>query len=108
MTSDVERSKLKRCCNDCTYLKVEGGVRYTHIFCSRVQFDPIVAPIDLIEGKCKHLKPAIMAGKPAVPSLRTSPASFSFTLWTTSRFISSVGAVTLEAVKKYIEGQKGQ
>lgn len=38
------------------------------------------------------------------PSLKTRLP----TLWTTSRFISSVGAVTLEAVKKYIEGQKGQ
>lgn len=28
------------------------------------------------------------------------------TLWTRSKFISSVGAVTLEVVKKYIEGQK--
>ena len=30
------------------------------------------------------------------------------TLWTHSKFISSVGAVTLEVVKKYIEGQKGK
>ncbi len=29
------------------------------------------------------------------------------TLWTQSKFISSVGAVTLEVVKKYIEEQKG-
>jgi putative transposase len=29
------------------------------------------------------------------------------TLWTHSKFISSVGAVTLEVVKKYIENQKG-
>lgn len=29
------------------------------------------------------------------------------TLWTHSKFISTVGAVTLEVVKKYIEGQKG-
>ncbi|QRF74670.1 Transposase [Thermoplasmatales archaeon] len=29
------------------------------------------------------------------------------TLWTHSKFISSVGAVTLEVVKKYIEDQKG-
>ena len=29
------------------------------------------------------------------------------TLWTRSKFISSVGAVTLEIVKKYIERQKG-
>jgi putative transposase len=30
------------------------------------------------------------------------------TLWTLSRFISSVGAVTLDVVKKYIENQKGK
>jgi len=29
------------------------------------------------------------------------------TLWTQSKFISSVGAVTLEVVKKYIDEQKG-
>ena len=29
------------------------------------------------------------------------------TLWTRSKFISSVGAVTLEVVKEYIEEQKG-
>jgi len=29
-------------------------------------------------------------------------------LWTRSRFISSVGAVTLEAVQKYIEEQKNK
>jgi len=29
------------------------------------------------------------------------------TLWTHSKFISSVGSVTLDVVKKYIEGQKG-
>ena len=29
------------------------------------------------------------------------------TLWTHSKFISSVGAVTLEVVKRYIEEQKG-
>jgi len=30
------------------------------------------------------------------------------TLWTHSKFISSVGVVTLEVVKKYIEEQKGK
>ena len=30
------------------------------------------------------------------------------TLWTSSRFISTVGAVTLEVVKRYIEDQKGK
>lgn len=29
------------------------------------------------------------------------------TLWTLSRFISSVGSVSLETIKKYIEDQKG-
>jgi putative transposase len=28
-------------------------------------------------------------------------------LWTRSKFISSVGAVTLDVVQKYIENQKG-
>lgn len=36
------------------------------------------------------------------PSLKTKLP----TLWTRSKFISSVGAVTLEVVKKYIEEQK--
>jgi putative transposase len=30
------------------------------------------------------------------------------TLWTRSKFISSVGAVTLDVVKRYIEEQKGK
>jgi putative transposase len=30
------------------------------------------------------------------------------TLWTNSRFISTVGSVSLEVVKKYIEDQKGK
>ena len=37
------------------------------------------------------------------PSLKSRLPS----LWTRSKFISTVGAVTLEAVKKYIEDQKG-
>ncbi|MBU2613924.1 IS200/IS605 family transposase [Patescibacteria group bacterium] len=38
------------------------------------------------------------------PSLKTRLP----TLWTRSKFISSVGAVTLEVVKKYIEEQRGK
>ena len=38
------------------------------------------------------------------PSLKTRLPS----LWTRSTFISSVGAVTLEVVKRYIEEQKGK
>lgn len=38
------------------------------------------------------------------PSLKTRLPS----LWTRSAFISSVGAVTLEVVKRYIEQQKGK
>jgi len=30
------------------------------------------------------------------------------TLWTRSKFIATVGAVSLDAVKQYIEGQKGK
>lgn len=29
-------------------------------------------------------------------------------MWTRSKFVSTVGAVTLDVVKKYIEGQKGK
>ena len=38
------------------------------------------------------------------PSLKTRLPS----LWTRSKFISTVGSVTLEVVKKYIDGQKGK
>ena len=38
------------------------------------------------------------------PSLKSRLPS----LWTRSKFISSVGTVTLEVVKKYIENQKGR
>ena len=38
------------------------------------------------------------------PSLKSRLPS----LWTRSKFISTVGSVTLEVVKKYIDGQKGK
>ena len=52
--------------------------------------------VNLIKGYTSHVL------RDEFPSLKKRLP----TLWTRSKFISSVGAVTLEAVKKYIEEQK--
>ena len=52
--------------------------------------------VNLIKGYTSHVL------RDEFPSLRKRLP----TLWTRSKFISSVGAVTLEVVKKYIEEQK--
>lgn len=52
--------------------------------------------VNMIKGYTSHeLREEFPALKSRIP-----------TLWTQSKFISSVGAVTLEVVKKYIEAQK--
>ena len=52
--------------------------------------------VNMIKGYTSHvLREEFPALKSRLP-----------TLWTQSKFISSVGAVTLEVVKKYIEEQK--
>jgi len=57
----------------------------------------IVKAVGKIKGYTAHaLRKEFPALKSRLPSL-----------WTRSKFISSVGAVTLEVVKKYIEEQKG-
>ena len=57
----------------------------------------VVKSVGKIKGYTAH---ALTKGFPVLKSPLAS-------VWTRSRFISSVGAVTLEAVKKYIEEQKG-
>lgn len=52
--------------------------------------------VNLIKGYTSHVL------RDEFPSLKKRLP----TLWTRSKFISSVGAVTLEAVKRYIEEQK--
>ena len=57
----------------------------------------IVTVVNMIKGYTSHeLRKEFPTLKSRLP-----------TLWTHSKFISSVGSVTLEVVKKYIEGQKG-
>ncbi len=57
----------------------------------------IVRVVNLIKGYTSHEL------RKEFPSLKSRLP----TLWTHSKFISSVGAVTLEVVKKYIEEQRG-
>jgi putative transposase len=57
----------------------------------------IVTVVNIIKGYTSHeLRNEYPALKSRLP-----------TLWTHSKFISSVGSVTLEVVKKYIDQQKG-
>ena len=57
----------------------------------------IVTVVNMIKGYTSHeLRNEYPALKSRLP-----------TLWTHSKFISSVGSVTLEVVKKYIDEQKG-
>jgi len=56
----------------------------------------IVRAVNMIKGYTSHeLRKEFPSLKSRIP-----------TLWTHSKFISSVGTVTLEVVKKYIEEQK--
>jgi putative transposase len=57
----------------------------------------IVTIVNMIKGYTSHEL------RNEYPSLKSRLP----TLWTHSKFISSVGSVTLEVVKKYIEEQKG-
>lgn len=65
-----------------------------------IDVDPkkgIVTIVNMIKGYTSHEL------REEYPSLKSRLP----TLWTHSKFISSVGSVTLEVVKKYIEEQKG-
>ncbi len=57
----------------------------------------VVTVVNMIKGYTSHEL------RKEFPSLKSRLP----TLWTHSKFISSVGSVTLEVVKKYIEEQKG-
>jgi putative transposase len=56
----------------------------------------VIRCVNLIKGHTSHIL------RNEYPELRRKIP----TLWTRSKFIASVGAVTLEAVEKYIEDQK--
>ena len=61
---------------------------------------PTMYSMDKIVGKIKGYTAKVLRAE--YPSLKSRLPS----LWTRSKFISSVGSVSLEVVKKYIEDQK--
>lgn len=80
------------------YMVMEMEVMPDHVHLL-LDVDPqrnITEIVNLIKGYTSHVL------RDEFPSLRKRLP----TLWTRSKFISSVGAVTLEVVKKYIEEQK--
>ena len=83
---------------DAEILALETMPDYVHLL---VQIDPqfgIAKLVREIKGKSSR----VLRG--TYKSLKTRLP----TLWTNSRFISTVGAVTLAVVKKYIEDQKNK
>lgn len=78
-------------------LDMEVMPNHVHLL---LDIDPkrgVVTVVNLIKGYTSHeLRNEYSTLKSRLP-----------TLWTHSKFISSVGSVTLEVVKKYIEEQKG-
>jgi putative transposase len=82
----------------------EYGYQVLEIMCDQVHLLLDVNPqigIGKIVGKIKGYTPHAL--RKGFPVLKSHLAS----VWTRSQFISSIGAVTLEIVKKYIEEQKG-
>ena len=94
--------------------------RLHHLLCSKqTELDFRIRAIEILEDHV-HL---IIENNPKVPVTRTVGLLKGFSsrtlreefphlksrlpcLWTRSKFISSIGSVTLEVVKKYIEDQK--
>ncbi len=80
-----------------TVLDMEIMPDHAHLL---LDIDPkkgVVTAVNMIKGYTSHqLRKEFPTLKSRLP-----------TLWTHSKFISSAGSVTLEVVKKYIEGQKG-
>ncbi|HZD36304.1 MAG TPA: IS200/IS605 family transposase [Nitrososphaeraceae archaeon] len=69
---------------------------HVHLLLDIIPKKGVETVVNMIKGYTSHEL------RKEFPSLKTRLP----TLWTHSKFISSVGAVTLEVVKKYIEEQK--
>ncbi len=80
-----------------TILDMEVMPDHVHLIIDTSPIIGIFTIVNKIKGYTSHEL------RNEFPSLRSKLP----TLWTQSKFISSVGAVTLEVVKKYIEVQKG-
>jgi putative transposase len=81
-----------------TILEMEVMPDHVHLLLDVNPTDGIYKVIGLIKGYTAHEL------RKEYPSLVSRLPS----LWTRSRFISTVGSVTLDVVKQYIEEQKGK
>ncbi len=80
--------------------------RYHVVFCPKYRRQVLTPPIDerlkviltVLKGYSSH---ALRAEFPALK--RRLPS-----LWTNNYFVSTVGGVTLETLKRYVENQKGK
>lgn len=81
-----------------TVLEIEVMPDHVHLLLDTCPADNI----NLIVGKIKGYTARVL--REEFPSLVSRIPS----LWTRSRFISTVGSVSLETVKQYIEDQKGK
>ena len=77
-------------------LEIDIMSDHVHLLLDAEPDRQITEIVNLIKGYTSHVL------REEFPVLRRKLP----TLWTRSKFISSVGAVTLEVVKKYIEEQK--
>ena len=81
------------------YTVLDMGIMPDHVHLL-LDVNPQVGVVKIV-GKIKGYTAHVL--RKEFPVLKSRLPS----LWTRGKFISSVGAVTLEAVKKYIESQKG-
>lgn len=80
-----------------TSIELETMPDHVHLLMDHNPQNDIVSTVGKIKGFTSHeLREKFPQLKSKLP-----------TLWTRSKFVSTVGAVTLEAVKRYIEAQKG-
>jgi putative transposase len=79
-------------------LEIEVMPDHVHLLLDTCPADNINLIVSRIKGYTAHIL------RKEFPSLVSRIPS----LWTRSRFISTVGSVSLEVVKQYIEGQKGK
>jgi putative transposase len=84
---------------DFGYMVIDQEVMPDHVHLL-LACDPRKAVADVV-GKIKGYTAHVL--RQEFPWLKSRLPS----LWTRSKFISSVGSVTLEVVKQYIENQKG-
>jgi putative transposase len=84
--------------NNSNVMEMEIMPDHVHLL---LDTDPTVG-IDIIVSRIKGRSSNVLRRE--FPHLRTQLP----TLWTRSKFIASIGSVSLDVVKKYIEEQKGK